>query len=865
MESVPPKHVVPELLRSGQFEHIAAALDEEPSWIVRKLVSFLSARVSVDEDVVLKIRELAQAGPVVYALKYRSIFDVHFLRIRFAQLGLPVPAYAFGMSAVDNWSITKAWKVFRHRLRRTVHGNQGKGPTDEAMLREVMAGSGGAAVVFLVDERTTRARYLRPEDDPLGKLLDMQGRLAGSIALLPMFILYDRRPKRTIRPFWETFLGDPDRPGLLKRFLTIVQEWTIPEVLIGKPIHLIGEFEEFGAETSWEELPFAVREELIASVNERIRVNRGPEKRSRTEIKEMVLQDQRVLRAVREAASAESVPEQKIRKQAESYVEEIAADQHVQIHHFLFYVLRWMFSRVFDGVDVRSSDFSVLKRANAKESLVFVSCHKSHFDYLIVGYLAFINQMAVPHMAAGKNLSFWPIGSLLRNGGAFFIRRSFRGLVLYTHVFAAYLKVLVREKININFYMEGGRSRTGKLLPPRVGMLAFLLQAVEEGAVEDLAFVPTFIGYDQIPEENAYLRELAGREKQRESFLGFLRAREVLAKSFGKVYVRFHRPVSLKAFIQEWTTDPGKLSTKESRKLLMDFAYHLMHDIVKIGVVSPIELVAAGVLSKGERTVTHGTIDTAISHFSTALRHGGYDFAATLDALESTVETTLGLFRMRGFIDRENAPAPDADTRFRITDSGIPHLAFYRNGLVNYLWPASFLSMILLKQPPGASMSFNEIRADFQSLKQLFVKEFITDPLISDETLLQQTRAFFSQQGWIKDDRPVELDVLRLFRGLLTDLAELYYLVLATAANVGDGGINQKDFIKKMLALAQEFHKDRPDTTLPPLPSVTVGNAMLRFSEMDILEYRQSKKFLKGVGDHRQREEVQEFLLSLMR
>ena len=126
-----------------------------------------------------------------------------------------------------------------------------------------------------------------------------------------------------------------------------------------------------------------------------------------------------------------------------------------------------------------------------------MSCHKSHLDYLLVGYLAFVNQMAIPYMAAGKNLSFWPVGPVLRNAGGFFIRRTFKGLGLYPHVFAAYLKVLVKEKVNINFYIEGGRSRTGKLLPPRVGMLAFLLQSVKEGSVKDLTFVPTFVGYDQ--------------------------------------------------------------------------------------------------------------------------------------------------------------------------------------------------------------------------------------------------------------------------------------------------------------------------------------------------------------------------------
>ena len=259
--------------------------------------------------------------------------------------------------------------------------------------------------------------------------------------------------------------------------------------------------------------PFDVRQKLIESINARIRVSRGPKRLSRTEIKELVLQDARLHRIVREKAIGESTSEQKVRKKAESYIEEIAADQRIQALHFLFYVLKWLFSKVFDGIDLKESAFAALKKANAEGSLIFVSSHKSHFDYLLIGFLSFINQMAVPYMAAGKNLSFWPVGPILRHGGAFFLRRSFKGLGLYTHVFAAYVKALAREKVNINFYIEGGRSRTGKLMPPRVGMLAFLLQAVEEGAVEDLSFIPTFIGYDQIPEERSYLRRI-GRAGQ---------------------------------------------------------------------------------------------------------------------------------------------------------------------------------------------------------------------------------------------------------------------------------------------------------------------------------------------------------------
>lgn len=858
--------IVPPCMTAERFERLPQALNQEPSWILKKVIGLLSSRVQMDDEAVQKLRDLAQGGAVVYAMKYRSIFDLHFLRLRFADLGLPVPFFAFGVSSVESWSLSKIVRVCQARLKALLQERRLQKAVDEEALKEILE-NGGAGVTFLVDEKTARSRYIRPEEDPLRVLLNLQGRVPGAIAVVPITILYDRTARRAIRPFWEIFLGDPDNPGPLKRILIALRKWTVPEFLIGDPIHLVGEFEEFGSEESWEELPFGVRQKLIASINERIRVNRGPEKLSRTEIKERVLQDPRVQRAVREGITNGSNTEEKIRKQAESHVDEMAANQTIQALHFLYYLLKWLLSREFDGMDYRHSEFSALKGANAKGSLIFTSCHKSHFDYLIVGYLSFINQMPVPHMAAGKNLSFWPVGPVLRNGGAFFIRRTFRGLALYTHVFAAYLKVLVKEKVNINFYIEGGRSRTGKFLPPRVGMLAFLIQAVEEGAVEDLSFVPTFVGYDQIPEENDYLRELAGRDKQPETFASLIRARDILTKRFGKVYVRFHEPVSFKDFCDKWglQESSGPLTQKESRRMLMDFAYYLMYGIVRVGVVGPVELIAAGLVCSRRNRVKHDRLVTDAAYLSGMLRQEGCELAASLGKVESAVEPVLGLFRMRGFVEVEPAGGTDTSASYIINSSKRANLEFYRNALISYLWPASVMATVILQNDSAASEFTPVMSEDFRFLKQLMSKELILDPLTGDEEILNRTLDSFRRQGWVGPGRPFNREALKCLSGVMADLLEVYYLVLLTSDTVEKGGIYLKEFIKKMMKTAREIHAGKETDSVPSLPSVTVGNALLRFSEMGIFEYRQSRKFLRGVGDHAQKTEVQDRLARALR
>ena len=858
--------IVPEFLRDGQFQNFPGVLDQEPPWLLTKLIPLLSSKVVIDDYILEELRDLAKRGPIIYAMKYRSMYDLQFLRMRFAGLGLPVPSFLLGMSSSFAGSFPKCFKVWRNRFKAAVCCGAESTPPEEHVAREILE-NGGAGVMFLVDEKTSRKRYVHPDLDPLRMLMGLQGRMAASIALVPLVILYDRTQRRTIRPFWESFLGDPDRPGIIGRLLMAVRKWTVPELLIGEPVHLIAEFEEFGSEKTLDELPFEVRTKLVAAINARIRVNRGPERMSRTEIKERVLEDPKVLKAVRDAVSRESAVEEKIRKKAESFVDEMAGDQRNQLHHFLYYVLRWMFSRIFDGIDLRESDFHTLKKKNEEGSLIYVSCHKSHLDYLLIGYFSFINQMAIPYMAAGKNLSFWPVGPILRNSGAFFIRRSFKNLGvytrLYTSVFEAYLKVLIKESVNINFYIEGGRSRTGKLLPPRVGMLSFLLQAVDEGTVQDMTFVPTFIGYDQIPEEKSYLRELSGTDKQKESIRSVIRARDVMKKRFGKVYIRFHQPLSYKEFLRQSGVEiaDGKPDLAATRKLVLDFAYHLMGGIVRSGVVTPIDLTAAGLLCSGKTRVPKSLLLQSVSYLSQALREEGMDFAESLEHEENAVETCVGLFRVRGFVDIDNSEETSGETNYIISESRRINLDFYRNSLVNYLWPASLVALLCLPEDSGTRDSHQSLLERFTFLKQLMTKELIVNPLVSDSELLERTVAFFRERGWVKENlKPANTSAMECLGGVLQDLVGVYYLALVASETIDASGITQKEFAKKMVKTAQDLLGEKGDKALPPVTSVSVDNALNRFSEMGIFQYRPGKKLLAGVADSAKRDEAKNYL-----
>src|SRR5690606_28085461 len=154
------------------------------------------------------------------------------------------------------------------------------------------------------------------------------------------------------------------------------------------------------------------------------------------------------------------------------------------------------------------------------------------------------NGLVPPHIAAGKNLNFFPVGRIFRRAGAFFIRRSFKDNKGYTLAFREYLKKLVQEGYWIEFFLEGGRSRTGKMLTPKFGMLKVIVDAIKSGAAPDLHFVPVYVGYEQVIEEKAFSRELGGAEKKKENLGALISATKVLWAKYGRLYVSFGEPIS---------------------------------------------------------------------------------------------------------------------------------------------------------------------------------------------------------------------------------------------------------------------------------------------------------------------------------
>ncbi len=294
-------------------------------------------------------------------------------------------------------------------------------------------------------------------------------------------------------------------------------------------------------------------------------------------------------------------------KQAVKYAREIFSDCTQISQELMKRLLDMFWNRFFSGIKVFNID--PVKHIALTHQLIYVPCHRSHVDYLLLSYVIFHEGLALPYIAAGNNLNMPIIGRLLRGGGAFFLRRSFRDKPLYGAVMTEYLNELVRLGVPIEYFIEGGRSRTGRLLKPKLGMLSMTVDAWIRSQHRPLAFVPVYIGYEKLIEGHAYVGELYGQKKQKESLFTSIKSILFLKGQFGKVTTSFGTPIQLDKLLDKHNKD-WQQSNMESlkqqdwfRNAVDQLSLLIMQEINRAAVVNPVNLIATTLLATPRQSI----------------------------------------------------------------------------------------------------------------------------------------------------------------------------------------------------------------------------------------------------------------------
>ena len=481
------------------------------------------------------------------------------------------------------------FKVFKYYLSGLVREGRFPSPFKTGYFEKAIS-EGTSALVCLVDPVGFTRHFIYAEQDALAFLLETQKKMTRPIFVVPQLITYKKTPEKSQQTLLDIFFGFKDRIGFPRKIILFFRHNRRAFIDFGEPINLKQVISDVHADLSTEQMTAAVKKTLLESIDQQKRVILGPVLKSRQQFRETVLSDQRVIEAIETNAANKKTGLKQSKKKAAAYFNEIAADFNIVYIEFACVVLTWIWKKMFQGLDYSSEELANVREWTKKGPVIYVPSHKSHIDYLVLNYILFVNHLHIPRIAAGKNLSFWPLGNFFRKSGAFFIRRTFKGARLYAEVFSRYIKALLYENYPLEFFIEGGRSRSGKLILPKIGFLSILIDAYREHYCDDLIFVPASIVYDRILEEQAYLKELGGGEKKAENLKQFFNTRRFLKKKYGKIYVRFGQPFSLKQYLAE----RPQLEDKKHRHL----AFHIIRSINQATLVTPMAITATAILAK---------------------------------------------------------------------------------------------------------------------------------------------------------------------------------------------------------------------------------------------------------------------------
>lgn len=518
------------------------------------------------------------------------------------------------------------------------------------------------------------------------------------------------------------------------------------------------------------------------------KVMTGPVLPNRQNLFHALLKSESMKKAIQEEAQSKKISEEQAREKAMEYLDEIAADYSDSLVRIAERFLTWLWNKLYKGINIKGAE-QVRQLHHDGHEIVYVPCHRSHMDYLLLSYILYYQGMVPPHIAAGINLNFWPAGPMFRRGGAFFIRRSFRGNKLYTAVFREYLDQLFAKGYSVEYFTEGGRSRTGRLLAPKTGMIAMTLNSVLRGVERPVTLVPVYLGYDHVMEVATYHKELSGKKKKKESVWQVFGAIRKLS-NFGQGYVNFGEPITLHSFLNEqvptWREELAKDPEQKPTWLtpvVNTLANRVMTRINDAAAVSSVTLTSLVLLASEQNALERSQLERQLDLYLTILKEQPYtEFASVVEG-DGAKLVTQGLELKKLQLDSD--PLGDI---ISIDESIAIAMTYYRNNIIHLLVVPSLIASCLTRNKQCSRAQILETVEDFYPLLQAELFMGIDDltQYVSNniDILIKQGMVTESEHLCVNDEH---LNQLLLLAGTVSETMQRYAIIfnlLASSPNI---------------------------------------------------------------------------------
>ncbi|MFA0045185.1 glycerol-3-phosphate 1-O-acyltransferase PlsB [Vibrio sp. 10N.261.51.F11] len=446
----------------------------------------------------------------------------------------------------------------------------------------------------------------------------------------------------------------------------------------------------------------------------------GPNLPSRQALFDRLLKSEAIKKAIEDEAQAKNISIEKASKEAQDIMDEIAANFSYSLIKRGEKILGWLWNKLYQGLHISNAS-TVRKLAQDGHEIVYVPCHRSHMDYLLLSYVLYHEGMVPPHIAAGINLNFFPAGPIFRHGGAFFIRRSFKGNKLYSTIFREYLAELFAKGYSVEYFSEGGRSRTGRLLQAKTGMLAMTIQAMLRGMNRPVTLVPVYIGYEHVMEVATYAKELRGKRKEKENASLVIRTIRKL-RNFGKGYVNFGEPIQLNQYLNEhspeWTKDIDPMGTSKPQwmnPVVNDLATKMMTHINDAAATNALTLCATALLASRQRALSRDSLVSQINCYLSLLKNVPYSatFTVPKDSAEDLVKHAESLNKF--LIESDSmGDIISLDRHQSIL------MTYYRNNIIHLFALPSLIAQMTIRQ---RGLSIDAIQENVAAIYPFLKKE----------------------------------------------------------------------------------------------------------------------------------------------
>ena len=835
-----------------------SAMVERFGWLVRWLMGLLFSHVLFERRCVDNIRDAHQRGTVVYVMQTHSRFDYLYFNYALKRAKLPLARFANDVST-GPFRPVLVW--LKQLFRRS-----DKLPQESIM--EALVTQGHSALIFLDHRHHSDEENLEFSQKYLYRLVRAQKRQDQPIFLMPLMLFWERRPDPQYVSFLGEVFGTNQRPGFFRKITGFIKTtWQSffnlgqPMVQVSSGIELqsfLKEYPNAGSADACE----LIRQRLERHFAQERAVIIGPTPQNTEDTYASIAKRPELLSAIQALSLQEGIPQDTLQRRARRFFDEIAAKQSLVVVKIFSMFLGLVWYRIFDGFEVDEKGLDLVREAGKDSCLILIPSHKSHVDYLVLSYLFYHYGLVPPHIAAGVNLSFFPMGPLFRRSGAFFIRRSFKGEDLYPVVFKEYLVHLMSQGYPIEFFIEGTRSRTGKLVKPRYGMLEMILQAYTTGRVPSVRIVPISVGYEKIIESEAYKKELLGAQKKKESIAGLLKTPKILTSRYGRLNVQFGKPIDLGDYFERYDLPKIDPSAQELTPLMVRLAHRIIYDINHVTAVTPTALVALVLLNSTTRHIErdrllhdvgfvlrfllkhipHVRLSKALEGALTNVRNipDGELETRLGEATSALIDEALELFLSNDHlevVDGEDQPF------YRILDEARVELSFYRNNIVHLLVPEGLLAMAMLGFGQD-SFSYRDAHDETLFLSKLFKYEWIYEERAAFGQVFDRSLERFRQAKWLqRREARIELDPehhteLNFFRRVALTFLEAYVVLTSFLEQMNERELEREELLEEALKRGRTAYLRGEMLFFESISKPTMLNAIRLLKDWGVLQER---------------------------